>query len=264
MVGLDDAVLGADRRPLHQRQQVALHALAADLGTAAFAAGGDLVDFVDENDTVAFGIGQGRGTDFVLVDELAGFLFDQSVQGFLDLHLAGLAFGRAQLAEHALQLLGHLFHALRTHDLERWLRLGQIEFDFLVVEQTFAQALAHRLARGVVGWLHRGVAGEADAACVACVFRVAAGRHQHVEHALFGGVLGSSAAALDLPLAFLLDSHLHQVAHDRIDVLADIADLGELGGFDLDEGRVGQMGQTARDLGLADAGRADHQECSSA
>jgi hypothetical protein len=53
---------------------------------------------------------------------------------------------------------------------------------------------------------------------------------------------------------------LDQVAHDLIDVAADVADLGELGRLDLEEGRTGQPRQAARDLGLADAGRADHQD----
>ena len=51
-----------------------------------------------------------------------------------------------------------------------------------------------------------------------------------------------------------------QVADDLVDVAADIADLGELGRLDLEERRSGELGQAARDLGLADAGRADHQD----
>jgi hypothetical protein len=85
-------------------------------------------------------------------------------------------------------------------------------------------------------------------------------RHQHVEQAVLGGVLGQRALGRDLALALLLDGDVDEVAHDRVDVLADVADLGELGRLDLDEGRVGQPGQPARDLGLADAGRADHQD----
>jgi hypothetical protein len=42
------------------------------------------------------------------------------------------------------------------------------------------------------------------------------------------------------PLARLLDGHLGQVADDGVHVLAHIAHLGELGGLDLDEGRIGQ------------------------
>ncbi len=40
----------------------------------------------------------------------------------------------------------------------------------------------------------------------------------------------------------------------------DVADLGELGRLDLHEGRVGELGQPPRDLGLAHAGGADHQD----
>ena len=45
-------VLGRDRRALDQRQQVALHPLAGDVGAAGLGAGADLVDLVDEDDAV--------------------------------------------------------------------------------------------------------------------------------------------------------------------------------------------------------------------
>ena len=69
-----------------------------------------------------------------------------------------------------------------------------------------------------------------------------------------------ACTSLRLLLARLRDRDLDQVAHDLLDVAADIADLGELGRLDLDEGRAGEPGEPARDLGLADAGRADHQD----
>ena len=56
------------------------------------------------------------------------------------------------------------------------------------------------------------------------------------------------------------DRDLDQVADDLLDVAADIADLGEFGGLDLDERRAGELRQPPRDLGLADAGRPDHQD----
>ena len=58
----------------------------------------------------------------------------------------------------------------------------------------------------------------------------------------------------------MLIADFDEVAHDLFDVAADIADLGELGRLDLDERRLRQLGEAARDLGLADAGRADHQD----
>src|SRR5262249_20211974 len=56
------------------------------------------------------------------------------------------------------------------------------------------------------------------------------------------------------------EGDLYEIAHDLLDIAADIADLGELGRLDLEEGRLRQARQAARDLGLADAGRADHQD----
>ena len=85
-------------------------------------------------------------------------------------------------------------------------------------------------------------------------------RNQHVEDALLGGVLGAGADLAHLGLARLLDGQFREVADDGVDVLAHVADLGELGRFDLDEGRIGEPRQPARDLGLAHAGGADHQD----
>ena len=77
----------------------------------------------------------------------------------------------------------------------------------------------------------------------------------------------SSAAsrALSLHLVAALSAHhvdgqLDKVADHRLDVAADVADLGELRRFDLDERRLRELRQAAGDFGLADAGRADHQD----
>lgn len=43
-------------------------------------------------------------------------------------------------------------------------------------------------------------------------------------------------------------------------VAADIADLGEFCGLDLDKGCASQFGEAPGNFGLADAGRADHQD----
>jgi hypothetical protein len=51
-----------------------------------------------------------------------------------------------------------------------------------------------------------------------------------------------------------------QVAHDLLDVLADVADSVNLVASTLMNGAVRQMREAARDLGLADAGRTDHQD----
>jgi hypothetical protein len=63
-----------------------------------------------------------------------------------------------------------------------------------------------------------------------------------------------------LAVVHLIDARFEQIADDRLDVAADVADLGEAGRLDLDEGSVHQLRHAAGDLGLADAGRADHQD----
>ena len=57
-----------------------------------------------------------------------------------------------------------------------------------------------------------------------------------------------------------MDGGFDQVAHDLFDIAPDIADLGELGCLDLDEGGVGQLRQAAGDFRFAATGRADHQD----
>src|SRR5690606_12770716 len=56
------------------------------------------------------------------------------------------------------------------------------------------------------------------------------------------------------------DGEVDEVADHRLDVAADVADLGELRGLDLDEGGAGEAGQPAGDLGLAHARRPDHDD----
>ncbi len=84
--------------------------------------------------------------------------------------------------------------------------------------------------------------------------------HQGIQHPFLGGELGLGRHALAQPLAGHADGDLHEIADDLLDIAADIADLGEFRRLDLEEGRLGQPGQAARDLGLADAGGPDHQD----
>jgi hypothetical protein len=68
---------------------------------------------------------------------------------------------------------------------------------------------------------------------------------------------------LDFRLALLadhVDGDVDQVTHHRLDIAADVTDLGELRCFDLDERRTGQAGEAACNLGFADAGRTDQDD----
>src|SRR5690606_33865648 len=80
------------------------------------------------------------------------------------------------------------------------------------------------------------------------------------DNALFGGSAGSSSHVFAHFSADHGDGAIHQIADDLLHVAANIADFGKLRRFDLDKGCAGQFGEAAADLGLADAGRADHQD----
>ena len=71
----------------------------------------------------------------------AGLVHQQHPR-FADLQLACLAPGLAHLREQALQLLCHLFHALRAQDLERGLGVGQLDLD--LAERGRRRAVEHR------------------------------------------------------------------------------------------------------------------------
>ena len=179
------------------------------------------------------------------------FAASSSVSAFMrfgDRHLPELAPRAAHLLEHPLQLARELLHAGRRHDLHLRREQRHLDLDLLVVEASLAQHLAEFLPRRRVGRLHVVEA------------HLARRRQEHVEHALLGRVGGAVAHLARLGLARLLDRRFREVAHDRVDVAADVAHLGELGRLDLDERRVGEPREPSRDLGLADAGRADHQD----
>jgi hypothetical protein len=244
VVGTDHAVLGGDRRAFHQRQQVALHALARDVGALHLAAAGDLVDLVDEDDAVLLDRAHRLEADLLLVHQPRGLLLGDEAQRLADRQLAALPARAAHVREHALDLLGELLHPRGCQDLHVRAALRDVDLDLLVVELALAQHLAKSLSRRIrVVALDRRHTGQ-----------------QRVEHALLGHVLGSRPDLEHLLLARVLDRHLHQVAHDRVDVAAHVAHLGELGRLDLDEGRVGQARQAPRDLGLAHARGPDHED----
>ena len=86
------------------------------------------------------------------------------------------------------------------------------------------------------------------------------GADQRVEHARLGIEMGLRLDILAPRRLHHADRRFDEIADHLLDIAADIADLGELGRLDLDEGRIGEPRQPARDLGLADAGRPDHQD----
>ena len=131
--------------------------------------------------------------------------------------------------------------------------LADVDLDLLLIEAAVAQLLAQLLARALR------LLADARGLLVV-VGRRRQRRQQQIEHALFRRP-PRLLAHLGHPLfADHVDRELGQIAHHRFDVAADVSDLGVLRGLDLDERRLRQPREPARDLGLADAGRPDHQD----
>src|SRR6185436_13610979 len=253
------AVLGEDGGALHHRQQVSLHAFARDVRTVAALAPRDLVDFVDEDDPRGLGALHGQQRDLLVVDEPRLFLLQQQRARVLERQRAALALAAEQARQQVLQLHVHLLNALRGHDLEgRGALLAHLYVDAALLKRAAAQLRAQLLPRllKTLAGLARGVLRLGR-----ILQRVSAGGgQQHVEQPLLHVLFGARADLDELFLAHALDRRRHQVAHHRLDVAPDVADLGELRGFDLDEGTSRQPGQPSRDLGLADSRRPDHQD----
>src|SRR5471032_524472 len=200
----------------------------------------DLVDLVDEDNAVLLDHLARLADHALLVEHLVALFLEQDLVALRHRHLALLGAPAERLAQH----VADVDHADRRAGLARHLELhrragvGDLDLDLAVVELAVAQLVA-----------------EAQPGVLAGV-----GAAEGVDDAVFGGHLGLGLHVLAQLLARHLDRHFHQVARDLLDVAADIAHLGELGRLDLEERRVGELGQAPRDLGLAAARGSDHQD----
>ena len=201
----------------------------------------DLVDLVDEHDAVLFDRSHGCNLQILLVDELRGLLFLDQCERILHLELASPRAALVEILEQALELVSHLLHAGRRHDLDADGRGLHVDLDLPLVEGAFAQHLAEALAR------------------VALSVQLARPRQESVEQPVLSDVESAVSNACDRLLARHLDGHVDEIAHDGVDVAADVTHFGELRSFHLDERGVCELGEPPRDLGLADAGGADHE-----
>src|SRR5690606_28482837 len=99
------AVLGCDGRALDQRQQVTLHAFAADVRAAAmFRTGGNLVDLVQEDDAVLLDRGNGLADHLLFVQQLVAFLRHQEVVAVGDRYAALAGAAAKGLSEDVVQV----------------------------------------------------------------------------------------------------------------------------------------------------------------
>src|SRR5437667_1138187 len=256
VVGAHDPVLGRDRRTLHDGEQVPLDALAGDVGAVARLAPGDLVELVEEDDPRVLGPSDRLGHDLLHVDELLRLLLDEKAPGLGDPHPPPLGPARQNVRQHVLQVEPHLLHALTGEDLDHRHRLLlRLELDHPLVEPARPELDPELVLRGLARGIGRDLLERAR--------REGLGRpvrQQEVEEAILGELLGP---LLHTRHHLGLD-HVHrqlgEVADHRLHVTPHVTDLGVLGGLDLQERGLGELREPPGDLGLPDAGRADHDD----
>ena len=135
----------------------------------------------------------------------------------------------------------HLLERLRPEHRPQRAARPPPHLDLAVVELARAQELAQLLARR--GRVDGGGAEALPRANPNGSIIGSSGRlrgQQRVEHALLGRLARARLDALaPAPRARARRDDLEQVAHDRLDVASDVADLGELRRLDLHERRAG-------------------------
>ena len=240
VVCFHSTVFGRYSRSLDQRQKVALHALAADVGTLAFGARADLVDLVEEDDAILLHGIDGLLNDLVLIEKLVRLFCHQHIMAGLHRHAPGLRPAAKRLAQHVGEIddAGRRTGHTRNLEASRSAGICHLNLDFLVVHLARAQLFAECLARRF-----RGV-----------------GADQRLDHAVLGIELCLRFDILAPCRLHHRDAGLDEIAHDLVDIAADITDFRELGRLDLQEGRIRQFREPPRNLGLSHAGRADHQD----
>ncbi len=227
---------------------------------AAFTAG-DLVDFIEEDDAGVFHAVDGYACDLLHVDQALLFFLDQVLEGLVDLQFPLFGALAEDVGQHVLDVDVHFLDALIGDDFKRReIALAGFDFDGAVVEFAFAQLLPQFLA-GAAGGFGQAGAGVDDHATRTGIGRARRGRGQkNIEQALFGVQFGFIRYVFEFLFADHFDGDLNQVADHGFDIAADVADFGELGSFDLEEGRVGEFREAAGDFGFADARGTDHDD----
>ena len=196
----------------------------------------------------------------VFIDQFAGFFFQQHRPRGFDGQCFFVGLAARHLREHLPQLLAHVFHPRRGHDVHADVH-RDIKFHFALVQLAGAQLLAQFLAGGrflrrrLCTNIHRGGVGGVEAKAR----RGFALGQQRIKDAIFSALFGLRAHLGAGLRAVQLDGGIGKITDDLFDVLADITDFGKARGFHLHKRRIGERGQPACDFGFAHTGGADHQ-----
>ncbi len=247
VIGTDHAVFGVDGGAFDDGEEVALDTFAGDIGSVGGFTTGDLVDFVEEDDTGLFDALECAFGDLLHVDHFLGLFLDEDVAGFGDFEFAAFGALGEEVSEHIFEVDAHFFETVGGEDFDGGaLSFSDIDFDELVFKGSIAEFASEFFAGGVVAGFG--------------VFVVGPAGEKEVEELFFGGFAGFDLDGGGFFFFEHLDGEFGEVADHGFDITSDITDFGELGGFDLEEGGLCEFGETASDLGFSDAGGSDHED----
>ena len=205
-------------------------------------AAGDLVDFIQKDDAARFHALKRGACHQLHVYQLLLFFLHQVIQRLGHPHFAPPGLGAEQVGQHIFQIDAHLFQAGVGGDLERRRAVFDLQLHQALIQLAFPQALAEFFARALGAF-----AG------------VRSRRHQQVQQPVFGIHFRPVGHLVEPFLAHHVDGDVHQVADHRLHVAPHVAHFRELAGFYFQERRVGQARQAPRQLRLAHARGADHE-----
>jgi len=146
--------------------------------------------------------------------------------------------------------------------------LGAAVFQLAVADflaEALAGALVQLLVRVGHGVASNALAADANAktqagAATPVFGRDLDGRDERIQDNILYGLGGLGFHLFLAAVAQAAHGLLGQVAHHAFHVAAHVADFGKLAGLDFHEGRVGQDGEAARNLGFADARGPNHED----
>ena len=258
MIRLDRTVFGIDRGALHDRQNIALHALAGYVRPRSAAAARHLIDFIQKYDAVLLRALDGLRIYRVHVDQILLLLGLQNLARLAHLHLAQLGFLRNDAAQH----IAHVH--IGAGNIRLRANLFDLDFNDFVLQLAAAKARAHivltdhQLVLFLGGKLRLPwLVAQQNIDRIDRLFLLRAG--QQIHQPILRNAFGAAAHACAVLILHQTDRCFHQIADDGFHIAPHIAHLGELRGLHLYERRVRQPRQPAGDFGLAHAGRADHQ-----
>src|SRR5213593_3874400 len=135
MISSYHAITTVHCRAFDNRQDVALHSFARNVRPVSRFSTGDFVDLIEENDARVLDPLDCSARNLIHVNESLFLFLHHVFDGFINTHLAPLCSTLKEIAQHVLHVDAHLFHTLRTSQLDYWkVFLSNFEFNQAVVQ----------------------------------------------------------------------------------------------------------------------------------